>query len=38
MKFGKNMTVEIDKIENGVKLRVGGGFYILYFWPSDKGP
>lgn len=37
MKFGKNMTVEIEKIENGVKLRVGGVKKGISITPTDFG-
>ncbi len=37
MKFGKNMTVEIVKIENGVKLRVGGVKKGISITPTDFG-
>ena len=37
MKFGKNMTVEIVEIENGVKLTVGGVKSGISITPTDFG-
>ncbi|OQY41708.1 MAG: hypothetical protein B6227_04345 [Fusobacteriia bacterium 4572_74] len=37
MKFGKNMTVEIEKMENGVKLIVGGVKKGISITPTDFG-
>ena len=37
MKFGVNMTVEIEKIENGVKLRLGGVKSGISITPTDFG-
>lgn len=37
MKFGKNMIVEIEKIEEGVKLRIGGAKKGISITPTDFG-